>query len=386
MLTCQKHLFSIPDEVSYLNCSYMSPIPEPVELAGYQAISRKTIPYEILVPDFFEPVAQLKSLFARLIKADDPDRIAIVPSVSYGISSVVKNVKIQRGQNIVAIDEIFPSNYYPWRRLVQENSAEIKVVKRPEQIAGRGRAWNERLLESIDSQTVAVAVPNVHWADGTLFDLKALRQRTNEVGALLIIDGTQSVGALPFYITEIQPDALVCGAYKWLLGPYSMGMAYFGERFDNGIPIEESWMNRLESERFENLTAYQDEYKPKAHRYNMGENSQFIAVPMLSAALELIMAWGVENIQEYCRQLSSPYIDRLTEYGFKVEDPEFRGSHLFGLRFPAHVNLETVKKVMLERNVFVSYRSGAMRISPHLYNDRVDFERLLDVVESTTRP
>ena len=90
MLTCQKHLFSIPDEVSYLNCSYMSPTPEPVEMAGYQAIARKTMPYEILVPDFFEPVARLKSLFAQLINVADPERIAIIPSVSYGISSVVK--------------------------------------------------------------------------------------------------------------------------------------------------------------------------------------------------------------------------------------------------------------------------------------------------------
>ncbi len=384
MLTCQKHLFSIPEEVSYLNCSYMSPLPEPVELAGYQAIARKTMPYEILVPDFFEPVARLKSLFAKLINvADaDPDRIAIVPSVSYGISSVVKNVQIHPGQNVVVVDEIFPSNYYPWRRLTMENGAEIKVAKRPETTEGRGRTWNERLLETIDNQTVAVAVTNVHWADGTWFDLAAVRQRANEVGALLIVDGTQSVGAMPFDVSVIQPDALVCGAYKWLLGPYSMGMAYFGERFDNGVPIEESWMNRLGSEHFEKLTDYQDAYKPAAHRYNMGENSQFIAVPMLSAALELILGWGVGNIQEYCRNLSAPYVQRLTELGFQVEEQAYRGSHLFGLRLPKTVNLDLVKKATLESNVYVSYRAGAMRISPHLYNEAKDFDRLLGAIDS----
>ncbi|MCF8244596.1 MAG: aminotransferase class V-fold PLP-dependent enzyme [Saprospiraceae bacterium] len=385
MLTCQKHLFSIPDEVSYLNCSYMSPIPEPVEFAGYQAIAKKTMPYEILVPDFFEPVNHLKSLFSKLINCDDPERIAIVPSVSYGISSVVKNVKIGTGQNIVAIDEIFPSNFYPWRRLTMENGGEIKVVKRPDEIEGRGRIWNERLLEAIDNQTVAVAVPNVHWADGTLFDLRAIRLRANEVGAMLIVDGTQSVGALPFDLAEIQPDALVCGGYKWLLGPYSMGMAYFGERFDNGVPIEESWMNRKDSERFENLTSYQDTYKPKAHRYNMGENSQFIGVPMLTAALELILGWGVKNIQEYCKNLSAPYIQHLVELGFHLEQQAYRCNHLIGVRLPAEINLEAVKNATVQRNVYVSYRAGAMRISPHLYNDSKDFERLVEAVEDVIK-
>lgn len=382
MLTCKKHLFSIPDEVSYLNCSYMSPLPASVELAGYQAIARKTMPYEIVPNDFFEPVAHLKSLFAKLINVKDPERVAIVPSVSYGISSVAKNVDIGVGQNIVVVDEIFPSNYYSWQRLASENGAKIKVVKRPENMEGRGRAWNEKILESIDNHTVIVAVPNVHWTDGTLFNLKAIRKRSSEVGALLIIDGTQSVGALPFDVSEIQPDALVCAGYKWLLGPYSSGLAYFGERFDNGKPIEESWMNRKDSEHFEKLTEYQSEYKPAANRYNMGENSQFIAVPMLTEAIKLLLDWGVGNLQAYCANLTDPYFQQLKELGFKMEEPAFRSAHLAGLRMPESIELDSIKQATSERNIFVSYRAGAMRISSHLYNEDSDFERLLEAVKS----
>lgn len=382
MLTCQKHLFSIPDEVSYLNCSYMSPQPTPVEIAGLQAVSRKTLPYNILIPDFFEPVTKLKSLFAQLVNVADPNRIAIVPSVSYGISSVVKNVHINSGQNVVLVDEIFPSNYYPWKRLVMENSGELKVVMRPDSGQQRGKLWNERLLEAIDSQTVAVALPHVHWTDGTRFNLEAVRRRTNEVGALLIIDGTQSVGALPFDVATIQPDALICAGYKWLLGPYGLGLAYFGEKFDNGIPIEENWINRKDSEHFEKLTHYQDNYKPASNRYCMGENSQFIAVPMLTKALELLLDWGVANIQDYVRQLASPYIVQLANLGCEIEEEAYRCSHLLGLRLPRQINLEEVKKATQSRNVYVSNRAGAMRISPHLYNEVKDFERLLDAINS----
>ena len=382
MLTCQKHLFSIPEEVSYLNCSYMSPQPTPVEMAGLQAVSRKSLPYQILIPDFFEPVAKLKSLFAQLINVVHPNRIAIVPSVSYGISSVVKNVSIQPGQNVVLVDEIFPSNYYPWRRLVMEHGGEIKVVKRPDFGQQRGKTWNERLLEAIDSKTVSVALPHVHWTDGTRFDLEAVRRRTNEVEALLIVDGTQSVGALPFDVANIQPDALICAGYKWLLGPYGLGLAYFGEKFDAGIPIEENWINRKDSEHFEKLTQYQDAYKPAAHRFCMGENSQFIAVPMLTKAIELLLDWGVANIQNYVRQLASPYVEKLAGLGCEIEEEAYRCSHLLGLRLPRQINLEAVKKATQSRNVFVSNRAGAMRISPHLYNEAKDFDRLMDAIKS----
>ena len=79
---------------------------------------------------------------------------------------------------------------------------------------------------------------HIHWADGTLFDLIAIRKKADKVGAKLIIDGTQSVGALPFSVKEIQPDALIVGGYKWLLGPYSIGMAYYADTFNNGEPLE----------------------------------------------------------------------------------------------------------------------------------------------------
>jgi selenocysteine lyase/cysteine desulfurase len=385
MLTCQKHLFSLPDEVAYLNCAYMSPNAEPVELTGYHAVAKKNLPFEITVPDFFEPVAKLKQLFARLIHAADPERAAVIPSVSYGMASVVKNAKVKPGQNIVMAGEVFPSNYYAWKRLADENGAEIRLVHAPAFPipAGhsRGEIWNRNLLEAIDDQTVAAALPHVHWADGTRFDLEAVRRKTHEVGALLVVDGTQSVGALPFDMRKIQPDALVCAGYKWMLGPYGLGLAWYGEYFDGGAPIEENWINRLGSEDFQGLVNYQSAYRPKANRYSMGENSQFIGVPMLSAALELIQEWGVENIQEYAVKLSQPYFEQFEKMGCWIEVPHQRSGHLAGLRLPEGVNLEGLKTAVAEAGVFVSFRGNAVRVSTHVFNNEEDFERLAGVLK-----
>jgi len=135
------------------------------------------------------------------------------------------------------VDEQFPSNVYIWKEVAKKNDAVIKVIQPPTSLENRGKRWNESILSAISEKTAAIALPHIHWTDGTLFDLKAIRTRTNNVGAMMVIDGTQSIGALPFSVQEIEPDALICGGYKWLLGPYSIGLAYYSDAFNQGTPL-----------------------------------------------------------------------------------------------------------------------------------------------------
>src|SRR5690606_19068490 len=174
--------------------------------------------------------------------------------------------------------------------------------------------------------------------------LQAIRSRTREVGALLVVDGTQSVGALPFDVQQIQPDALVCAAYKWLLGPYSIGLAYYGDYFANAKPIEENWINRVESENFSALVNYAAGYQPGAGRFSVGEHSNFILVPMALKALQQINRWGAANIQDYCRSISEDAIAKLREHGFFVDELPYRASHLFGVRYQGHVEPEALQQ------------------------------------------
>ena len=168
-------------------------------------------------------------------------------------------------------------------------------------------------------------------------------KRAREVGAALIIDGTQSVGAMPFDLAAIQPDALVVAAYKWLLGPYSIGAAYFGPRFDGGEPLEENWITRRGSENFRGLVQYVDEYQPAALRYDVGERSNFALMPMLVAALELILKWNPQRIQEYCTALIDEPLERIAGLGFFLEQPEWRGAHSFGIRMPERIRSRDVE-------------------------------------------
>jgi selenocysteine lyase/cysteine desulfurase len=278
--------------------------------------------------------------------------------------------------------EQFPSNVYAWRRLARERGAELRSVARPVS-AARSQAWNEALLEAIDSATCVVALPHVHWTDGTRFDLEAIGVRARGVDAALVIDGSQSIGALDLDLERVRPDAVVCVAYKWLLGPYSVSFGWFGPRFDVGIPLEENWVARDASEDFQGLVDYRDAYQAGAIRYDVGERSNFALMPVAISSLELVLEWGAQRIQEYCDRLFAPVVTEAAEMGFTVEPRSGRAAHLFGLRVPAGLDLRALHQALSARNVFASLRGSALRVSPNVYNDERDAQALLQALRSS---
>lgn len=379
MLTNQKYKFSIDDHITWLNGSYMSPQLKSVEEAGLAALKKKSKPWTIPPADFFNDVEEVKKLFALLVNAPDADRIALIPSVSYGIANAARNINFKRGDEIVLVDQLFPSNYFIWKKIADEKGLKLNMVKPPETVVRRGQKWNEEILKAINPQTKVISLEQCHWADGTRFDLKQIREATNGVGALMIIDGTQSIGAYPFDQNEIKADALIAAGYKWMLGPYSIGMAYYSEHFDQGDPIEHNWINKMNSEVFEKLTDYEQKFKPGAARYSMGEQSQFIQAPMLKAALTQLLEWGQDNIQMYLGGLLQSALPNLMDKKIWIEDADYRGNHLFGLR-PNYKIDATLKQKLIDNSVFVSYRTDVIRVSPNVYNTEEDIIKLISLL------
>lgn len=377
-LPCQKGLFSIPDDVHFINCAYMGPIARAVEEAGVEALRLKGFPARISPADFFTTSDEARRRFAGLINVPEPQRIALVPSTGFAVATVAKNLKPKAGQNIVVLFEQFPSNVYAWRNF-RKQGVEIRTVEPPAS-GERGKEWNTRLLEAIDPNTALVTVENVHWSDGTKFDLEAVGQRAREVGAMFVVDGIQSIGAMPFDQQRVKADAVICLGYKWLLAGYSFGFAYFGERFDQGEPLEESWIARKGSQDFARLVDYQDEYQPGALRYDFGERSNQVALAMVNTSLQMLAGWGVENIQAYCAELTREFNQAVRELGYTLEDERYRSAHLFGIRPPKGTDLEALRQRLAERKVYVSVRGSAVRIGAHVYNDHHDMEALLDAL------
>jgi selenocysteine lyase/cysteine desulfurase len=361
--------FDVPDGVAYLNCAYMSPLPRAVREAGAAAVARKARPWEIAPADFFTDAERLRALAARLL-GGDAEGVAIVPSVSYAMAAVAGNLRVGAGERILVIDEEFPSNVYPWRALAGRTGAEVATVARP-----ADGDWTAAVLAALDERVAVVAAPNCHWTDGGLIDLVRVGAAAREAGAALVVDATQSLGALPLDVAVVRPDAVVAAAYKWLLGPYSMALLHLAPALRDGRPLEEGWIARRGSEDFSGLVDYRDDYQPGARRFDVGERSNFALLPMAVAALELILRWGVERIAAAIAPLTDLVEETAAALGLGVPPAGSRAGHMTRPR-PAGPPPAGLAAALADAGVHVSVRGRSLRVSPHVYNTPDDVARL----------
>ncbi|HLL77122.1 MAG TPA: aminotransferase class V-fold PLP-dependent enzyme [Pyrinomonadaceae bacterium] len=374
-LPSQRELFEIPEGVTYLNCANMSPQLRSVSAAGMDAVAVKKSPWELKPADWFSGAEALRALAAQ-VAGTTADSIAIVPAASYGIAVAAANVAVERGQSIVLLDEEFPSNYYAWKELSRRRGAEIRLVKR-----GVEGTWTQALLGAIDAATAVVSVPNCHWTDGSLVDLEAVGERARSVGAALVVDASQSLGAYPLDIERVRPDFLVCVGYKWLLCPYTISFLYAAPKWQReGRPIEYPWMTRAGSEDFSRLVDYKDDqYRPGARRFDMGESSNFVLGPMAAAALRQILEWGIANIRRTLSALTALISEEAERLGCRTIPAGGRVDHMTGIRLPKGLPAGLGER-LAEEKVFVSIRGDAIRVSPHLYNGEEDVRKFFSAL------
>jgi selenocysteine lyase/cysteine desulfurase len=369
--------FEIPSDVTYLNCANMAPQLKSVTEAGLEAVRAKSSPWKLSAAEWFSGAEILRTLAGQLLDVDS-EGIALVPAVSYGIAVAAANLPLSANQAVVLLDQEFPSNVYAWRELARKTGARIVTVRRSEETS-----WTEALERGVDKNTAIVAVPQCHWTDGSKIDLERVAQRARKVGAALVIDASQSLGACPLDLGRVQPDFLVAVGYKWLLGPYGLGYLYVAPKWrSSGVALEQSWLTRAGSEDFTRLVEYTDEYRPGARRFDMGEFPQFALGPMAIAALRQVLAWGVTHIHTALSTLTAEIAQRTREEGYSALTPDQRCGHMIGIRHPGGIPSELAARLN-EAKIFVSIRGDSIRIAPHLYNDRNDIDRFFEVVRTT---
>ena len=186
----QRALFDIPNHIAYLNCAYMSPLLLTSVAAGIKGLQGKIAPWSITPPDFFSTVEKLRGVAASLFNATEND-LAIVPSASYGLAVAAKNLLVKPGQHILVLAEQYPSNFYVWKELATQNGAHLHTVSRP-----ADHDWTAAIVNAVNAQTAIAALPHCHWTDGTLVDLAVVRRALDQVDGALVVDLTQSLGAL----------------------------------------------------------------------------------------------------------------------------------------------------------------------------------------------
>ncbi len=370
MLPCQRHLFDIPDDVAYLNCAYMSPLLKSSLEAGNAGLARKVHPWELTSEQFFTGAEEFRVTAAKILNCSAAC-VAIVSSAGYGIQTAARNLSVKKGQRVLVLSEQFPSNYYPWQKPGNESGADLKIVPWPDD-----NNWTAAVLASLTPDVAIAALPHVHWTSGGRLDLVRIGQACRDLGVALALDLTQSLGALPFDVNEVQPDFAVAASYKWLLGPYSVGLLYVAPKWHNGSPLEEGWIQRANSRDFSSLILYSDDYDAGARRFDMGERANFALLPAAVSSMQQLLNWGISEISDTSGTLNRRIADAVAELGFHAPAEPMRAPHYLCLRRKDPIPKELIE-ILAREKVFVSIRGSSIRVTPHVYNTVEDCDRLI---------
>jgi selenocysteine lyase/cysteine desulfurase len=370
-LGAQRAAFAVPDDVAYFNTASLAPLLHRSVRAGEAALRRRAAPWSIGADDWFDDVERLRGLAATIF-GGDAEGVALVPATSYGLAVAARNVTGPPGRGVLVLRDEFPSGIHTWRRRTADDGTALVVVDREP-----GQAWGEAVLAALDERIGVVSVPTVHWTDGARVDLPAVAARAREVGARLVVDASQTLGAVPLDVAALRPDAVVSVGYKWMLGPFGRGYLWVAEEHRDGVPLEENWITRAGARDFSALGDVDDGYAPGAQRYDQGARTMFELTPMAVAAAEQIVAWGVDRIAAGLAATTATIAGRLAAAGLEpTAPPADRSPHILGVPVPPD-SRDRVAEALAGHGCHAGFRGPVLRISPHLHVTDADVDRLV---------
>ena len=370
-LESHRDLFEVPRDVAYLNNGSFTPLPRAVRAAGQAGVAAKSAPWRIDRDADADHLEAVRASAGRFVGAAARD-IAVVNAAAYGIATAAANLDVGRGTRILMIDGEFPSAALAWARLAGERGATLDLVPRP--IDGD---WTAALHERIAAPGlppvgVAVLTPVV-WTDGTLIDLEQLVGPLRAQGAAIVVDATQGAGVLPLDVARLGADYLMFPTYKWLLGPYTLAFLYVAPHRQDGRPLEQHGAGRVGGAGPFHGTL--GPMAPGAARFDMGQRTNPVGLPMALAGMELLHGWGRDALAARLRQTTDALAERAEAAGLSVVPRPLRSPHLLGLRVPAGGSAGAVVASLEASGVYVAERGGVIRVSPHIYNDEGDVAR-----------
>ena len=312
---------------------------------------------------------------AHLINATTDD-IAAGSSATELLCSLAWAVSPEKDQNVVSTEIVFPSTVYPWQRVANSTGCEIRLAKEKNNFM-----HSDDIIALIDQKTAVVCISHVEYGNGQTFDLQLLAEAAEDHDALLVVDATQSAGAIPIDVQACPVDALISGAYKWLCGPFGAAFMYvaphLAEKLEPGLVGFRSHKNMWD------LDASRIDYPQAAKKFEFSTMAFGCAVG-LTRTIDFLNGVGVKSIFQYNRQLADILIAGLHSRDAVIISPlddENRSSIVTA--YFENIDSKKIITDLKAAQVFVSSRAGAIRFSPHLYNTAEDIDSALAEIDNS---
>jgi len=350
-------------EWTYLNTATFGQMPRRAAEAVARHFARRDA---LACSDFirwFDDADRIRGRIAQFIHCR-PEDVAFIQNASAGLSLLLGGLAWKAGDQIVTLEDEFPNHYYYPSHL---GGCGVEFVETP---------W-ERFYDALTPRTRLVAISTVNYSTGFRPPLEEIAPELRRRGILLYLDGTQSLGALEFDVSQIQPDLFSVDAYKWLLTPNGASFMYVSPALRARLaPAVIGWRSDRNWRNHENLHHGAPQFAAEAEKYE-GGMLPFGLLYAMDAVIEMIQAIGPHRIEERVMSLAAQTREVLRSAGADLLSD--RGPHydspIVTARFEGRDAPEIARQLQA-RKVLVTARHGNLRVSPHFYNNEADLERL----------
>jgi selenocysteine lyase/cysteine desulfurase len=304
---------------------------------------------------WFDDVDQIRGLIGQLINCKAED-VAFAMNACSALSWFLGGIEWKPGDRIVTLRDEFPNQYYFAASL---GAREVELVEMDR-------------IESLPERTRAVILSSVNYSNGFRPDLVAVSELAHRAGALLYVDGTQSVGALRFDVQAVKPDMMAVDGYKWLLAPNGATFFYVSPEMRKTMqPAVMGWRSDKGWRLVDDLLHGVPDLPDSAERYE-GGMLNFPSIYGAAEAIRMALELGPERIEERVLELADMAAEMLRKSGATIVN---ENTNIVAANWPDRDVSALAKKLQAER-IIVAARHGNLRVSPHFYNSEADLERL----------
>jgi selenocysteine lyase/cysteine desulfurase len=319
------------------------------------------------------------------------EEIAVVPSVSVGLSSLASSLKFVKRKKVVVSELNFPTNVVLWQRMKESNLIKEVILLRQKE----GITPIESFEKEVDDETALVAIDYVSWFSGARHEIKQICKIAHEKGALVVVDAFHAVSVVPFDVKSDSIDMLVCGFYKWLCGPHGVACVYIKRELLAELEPSYIGWHGIEDNVIERLLQGRDPFdKPfpldsarpskEAARFEWGTWSPTVVRGALEAT-KYVNESDTNSRFQTIRKRKKEVMEGIENLGIRPLTPSEDKNPGAGIvTFPVKSHHKLVEWLKA-KHVIVSGRFDHVRVSPHFYNTGEDVERLLSSMREYMR-
>ena len=362
------------EDATYLNFAAHAAIPRVALNAVQASVEAKRRPHIVDDQSFFSVARSLRQTLATLIGASQDD-IALTSGAGAGLAMIAYALKWSAGDEVIIAGGEFPAHYATWKPMEAREGIKVQITHPQGQFMQAGD-----LIAAMTPRTRVISVSHVRFDDGSILDASSLTAACKRNGTLLVLDVSQSCGAIPMDVRSLGADFIVCAGYKYLLSPWGTGFLWSKpENVDLLRPGPYNWLSQ-DVESFARLNYVDPRPARTLSRWDAAEASSIynFNLTVMEASARFVLNATPALIHDHNQSLINYFFERLPD-GYRLASPRL-ASHrgVFGcIEVGSRSNTESLYQLLRDEQFVVALREGKIRVAPHLLNSTQDMDRLL---------